>query len=79
MLFKLKVFLLRCYMTIFKWVTAILPFKWPELFEGPGAAAKMVTSWSAIIGRRRSLAVPGAGTSAVAPTDQGSIRPVPRV
>lgn len=35
MLHAIEVLLLRIYMTIFKGVTAILPFKWPHTFEGP--------------------------------------------
>lgn len=37
-MFALKVFLLRCYMTIFKYVVMILPFKWPTTFDGAGSA-----------------------------------------
>lgn len=37
-MFALKVFLLRCYMTIFKYVVMILPFKWPTTFDGAGSS-----------------------------------------
>ena len=37
-MFALKVFLLRCYMTIFKYVVMILPFNWPKTFDGAGSA-----------------------------------------
>lgn len=37
-MFALKVFLLRCYMIIFKYVVMILPFKWPTTFDGAGSA-----------------------------------------
>ncbi len=37
-LFALEVLFLRIYMTIFKGVTAILPFKWPHTFEGAGSS-----------------------------------------
>ena len=40
-MFTIKVFCLRIYMIIFKGVTAILPFHWPTVFEGPGASLKM--------------------------------------
>lgn len=33
-MFLLEIAFLRSYMFIFKWVTAILPFKWPLTFEG---------------------------------------------
>ena len=38
MLFAIKVLFLRTYMLIFKGVTAILPFKWPETFDGAGSS-----------------------------------------
>jgi alcohol dehydrogenase len=37
-LFALEVLFLRIYMVIFKAVTFIMPFKWPQTFEGPGSS-----------------------------------------
>lgn len=37
-MFAIKVFLLRAYMTIFKYVVMVLPFKWPTSFEGAGSS-----------------------------------------
>jgi alcohol dehydrogenase len=37
-LFALEILFLRIYMVIFKAVTAIMPFKWPQTFEGPGSS-----------------------------------------
>ena len=41
MLFSLQVFFLRIYMTIFKGVTAILPVKWPKMFEGSDSSLEL--------------------------------------
>lgn len=41
MLFSLQVFFLRIYMTIFKAVTAILPVKWPKMFEGTDSSLEL--------------------------------------
>ncbi len=41
MLFAIKVLFLRTYMLIFKGVTAILPFKWPETFDGAGSSLEL--------------------------------------
>lgn len=38
MLFGLEVLFLRIYMIVFKTVVAILPFKWPQTFEGPDSS-----------------------------------------
>jgi alcohol dehydrogenase len=37
-LFALEVLFLRIYMVIFKAVTFVMPFKWPQTFEGPGSS-----------------------------------------
>lgn len=37
-MFTIKVFFLRLYMAIFKLVTRILPFNWPQTFSGPDSA-----------------------------------------
>ena len=42
MLHALEVFCLRIYMLIFKFVTAILPFKWPQTFEGTDSSLELV-------------------------------------
>lgn len=41
MLFSLQVFFLRAYMIIFKAVTAILPVKWPTMFEGSDSSLEL--------------------------------------
>lgn len=41
MLFAIEVFLLRVYMTIFKFVVMVLPFKWPTAFEGAGSSLEL--------------------------------------
>ena len=41
MLFGLQVLFLRIYMIIFKAVTAILPFKWPQTFEGADSSLEL--------------------------------------
>ena len=40
-MFALKVLCLRIYMGIFKGITAILPFKWPKIFDGPGSSLEL--------------------------------------
>lgn len=40
-MFAVKVFLLRCYMVVFKLVTMLLPFKWPKTFEGEGSSIEL--------------------------------------
>ncbi|MGH8454407.1 MAG: iron-containing alcohol dehydrogenase [Nevskiales bacterium] len=40
-LFALEVLFLRIYMIIFKFVTWLLPFREPELFDGPGSSLKL--------------------------------------
>ncbi len=40
-MFLLEVAFLRIYMFIFKWVTAILPFKWPLTFEGTDSSLEL--------------------------------------
>ena len=42
MLHTLEVLFLRIYMTIFKAVTFILPFKWPQTFEGPDSSLQLM-------------------------------------
>ena len=42
MLHALEVFALRIYMAIFKVVTALMPFKWPRMFEGTGSSLDLV-------------------------------------
>jgi alcohol dehydrogenase len=42
MLHALEVFVLRIYMAIFKVVTALMPFKWPRMFEGTGSSLDLV-------------------------------------
>lgn len=39
---NIVVFFLRAYMMVFKAVTAILPFKWPQTFEGAGSSLELV-------------------------------------
>lgn len=41
MLFRLQVLFLRIYMLIFKGATAILPFKWPQTFEGVDSSLEL--------------------------------------
>lgn len=41
MLFGLEVLFLRIYMIVFKAATAILPFKWPQTFEGPDSSLEL--------------------------------------
>lgn len=56
MMHAIEVFLLRIYMTIFKWVTAILPYKWPTVFEGPNSSLELV-KYMAKQGHHRVLLV----------------------
>jgi alcohol dehydrogenase len=42
MLHALEVFALRIYMAIFKVVTALMPFKWPRMFEGTGSSLDLI-------------------------------------
>ena len=42
MLHALEVLALRIYMAIFKVVTALMPFKWPRMFEGTGSSLDLV-------------------------------------
>lgn len=42
MLFLLEKLLLRAYMLLFKTVTRVLPFNWPQSFEGPGSSEQLV-------------------------------------
>jgi alcohol dehydrogenase class IV len=42
MLHALEVLALRVYMAIFKVVTALMPFKWPRMFEGTGSSLDLV-------------------------------------
>lgn len=42
MLFLLEKLLLRAYMLLFKMVTRVLPFNWPQSFEGPGSSEQLV-------------------------------------
>lgn len=42
MLHTLEVIFLRIYMVIFKAVTFIMPFKWPQTFEGPDSSLTLV-------------------------------------
>ncbi len=42
MLHALEVLALRIYMAIFKVVTALMPFKWPRMFEGAGSSLELV-------------------------------------
>ena len=42
MLHTLEVLALRIYMTLFKALTRLMPFKWPLVFEGPGASLVLV-------------------------------------
>lgn len=39
--FMLEIVFLRIYMIVFKAVTAILPFKWPQTFEGAGSSLEL--------------------------------------
>ena len=48
--------LLRGYMKVFKAATAVLPFKWPRVFDGPGSSAELVRH-IAFAGHRRVLIV----------------------
>ncbi len=41
MLFALETLFLRIYMVIFKFVTVIMPFKWPRSFDGPGSSLEL--------------------------------------
>lgn len=47
MLHALEVLFLRIYMAIFKVVTALLPFKWPRVFEGSGSSLELVRHMAA--------------------------------
>lgn len=40
-MFAIKVFALRCYMLIFKLVTKLMPFNWPEGFEGKDSSLEL--------------------------------------
>lgn len=42
MLHKLEVLFLKIYMVIFKYVTMIMPFRWPKTFEGADSSLKLV-------------------------------------
>ena len=42
MLHALEVIALRIYMAIFKVVTALMPFKWPQMFEGTGSSLNLI-------------------------------------
>ncbi|MDX1670113.1 MAG: iron-containing alcohol dehydrogenase, partial [Limnobacter sp.] len=42
MFHKLEILFLRIYMFIFKGVTAILPFRWPQTFEGSDSSLKLI-------------------------------------
>ena len=42
MLHALEVLALRIYMAIFKVVTALMPFKWPRMFEGTGSSLELI-------------------------------------
>lgn len=42
MLFLLEKFFLRVYMLIFKLITRLLPFKWPQRFAGPGSSEQLL-------------------------------------
>ena len=46
MLHALEVLALRIYMAIFKVVTALMPFKWPRMFEGAGSSLELVNGKS---------------------------------
>lgn len=46
-LFTLEVLFLRIYMVIFKAVTFIMPFKWPQTFEGAGSSLDLCRHISA--------------------------------
>ncbi len=41
MLFALETLFLRIYMVIFKFVTLIMPFKWPRSFDGAGSSLEL--------------------------------------
>lgn len=56
MLFLLEKAFVRLYMLIFKAVTAILPFKWPEVYEGPDSSLELCRRIAAD-GHRRVLIV----------------------
>ncbi|MCQ8896704.1 iron-containing alcohol dehydrogenase [Limnobacter humi] len=56
MLHALEVIFLRLYMLIFKAVTAILPFKWPKVFEGADSSLELVR-FIASQGHKRVLIV----------------------
>ncbi|HEY1058221.1 MAG TPA: iron-containing alcohol dehydrogenase [Limnobacter sp.] len=56
MLHALEVIFLRLYMLIFKAVTAMLPFKWPKVFEGTDSSLELVR-FIAAQGHKRVLIV----------------------
>lgn len=47
MLHKLEVLFLKTYMFIFKYVTMIMPFRWPKTFEGAGSSLRLVQHMAA--------------------------------
>jgi alcohol dehydrogenase len=56
MLHALEVLALRIYMAIFKVVTALMPFKWPRMFEGTGSSLDLVRHMASV-GHRNVLIV----------------------
>ncbi len=54
--FALEVFLLRCYMIVFKMVTVIMPFKWPQVVSGAGSSLELCAQIAAD-GHKRVLIV----------------------
>ncbi len=56
MLHTLEVMFLRVYMAIFKLVTAVLPFKWPQTFEGADSSLNLINHM-ATQGHKRVLIV----------------------
>lgn len=55
-MFAIKVFILRCYMVIFKLVTRLMPFNWPESFEGRNSSLGLC-NYIAEQGHKRVLIV----------------------
>lgn len=56
MLHALEVLVLRIYMAIFKVVTALMPFKWPRMFEGRDSSLELIRHMAAE-GHRNVLVV----------------------
>ena len=48
MFHALEILFLRIYMVIFKGVTAILPFKWPQTFEGTDSSLELVRHMASV-------------------------------